>query len=125
MTPETQKRIAEFRLSVFDRLKEGKDYSVGGPRLRCSWEVVAGVLPGTPMPEYTRQWHMGSDAWEQDILDSEPLRDLTQEQYDAWIAAGNKNDSRFIVLQDAAHMYAQQITDPRYVNWVRTEFIWY
>lgn len=106
-------------------LRNGESCTVGGGGLKCSWEVLAGVIPGKPMPVYGRVWHLGSYVWEQDLQDSAAIRSLNEVDYKLWLAAGNKADSSFQVLSDVAYHYAKQLGDPKYVNWVRVEFIWY
>jgi len=67
--------------------------------LKCSIEVKAGVLLGTPMPEYTRQWH-----FTQKDLDSPP---------------------DYIDRTGSAMNYAMCLQNPARVNWVKFEWIWY
>lgn len=64
---------------------------------RCAFEVVAGLLPGQPMDEYTKQFFMTSD---------DP-------------------DSRFQELYTQAREYAEALIDPSRLNWVRFEWVWF
>lgn len=67
-------------------------------------EVQAGVIPGTPEPEYTRRWAMTSDEWE---------------------AAGPKAGEELAMLNGKAQGYAMLLMlQPDRLNWVRTEWLW-
>jgi hypothetical protein len=54
------------------------------------------------MPELTRQWVLTSEAF---------------------YAAGGPD--KFAEIRKEAFEYAQQVCDPRYTNWVKTEFIYF
>lgn len=75
--------------------------------LAATWEVRAGLIPGTPMQEYTRRFHYTSDDK----------------------AADKKKTPTEITLFTAqmfvAHQYAQGLTNPGNINWVEITFIWY
>lgn len=73
---------------------------------RCGVDVVAGVLPGTPMEEYTRQWFISSEVWHAASSD-----DKTQLLSD--LAGRASGWATFLMLQ------------PDRVNWVKTEWIWF
>lgn len=73
-------------------------------RLRCMWTVTAGIITGVIMPEYTRQWLVGSDEW--DMLSDQQKGDL------------------ILARREAVHEYARDITNPNAINWVKTEFMW-
>jgi hypothetical protein len=75
-----------------------RDKCTPGRILRCFWTVQAGLFPGTPIPEYTRQWSLTSEAYEADPKCLDKFRDEVYE-------------------------YARLITGPQ-MNWVRVEFIW-
>jgi hypothetical protein len=66
-------------------------------RARCAFEVVAGVIPGQPMAEFTKQW---------------------------WLATGDP-DERFQELYTEARRYAESLIDPSRLNWVRLEWVWF
>lgn len=69
-------------------------------------EVVAGVVPGTPIPEYTKRWSLTDDAW------NNPTDGVD----------GNEKLSELI---DIAQTHAGILMmRPNQVNWVRTEWIW-
>lgn len=107
------------------KLNPEKDTITPGTRIRCLWEVVSGVLPCTPEPEFTRRWIMTSEAWEKDLEESKPIRDMPDEEYKAWLAAGNHYESTFQKFQNAAAVYAQSLQNPNATNWVRVDWIWY
>ena len=77
---------------------------------KAFFTVTAGVIPGTAMPSYTKQWDYTSLDFERDV---EALKQDPERQ-----------TSDFIEKMDAAHAYARSITDPRAVNWVKVEWIW-
>lgn len=71
---------------------------------RVLLEVQAGVLPGTPMPEYTRQWAITSEEWNAEGADQSTI--LAEANGKAQGYAG------LLMLQ------------PDRLNWVKTEWIW-
>lgn len=73
---------------------------------RCGVDVFAGVLPGTPEPEFTRQWFITSEEWhaEEGKNQAELLSDLAGKAC-AW--------ATYCMLQ------------PDRFNWVKTEWIWF
>jgi len=73
---------------------------------KCGVDVVAGVLPGTPEPEFTRQWFITSEEWHADDgkHQAELLSDLAG-RASAW--------ATYLMLQ------------PDRLNWVKTEWIWF
>jgi hypothetical protein len=74
--------------------------------LKAVWEVQAGILPGEPMPEYTKRFYYtsGDNAADQELPE--------------------QGTNRFTEKMLEAHKYAQEITDPSRVNWVRIDFVW-
>lgn len=74
--------------------------------VRCGVDVVAGVLPGTPEPEFTRQWFITSEEWYADegANQAHLLSDLAGKAL-AW--------STYCMLQ------------PDRFNWVKTEWVWF
>ena len=76
---------------------------------KAIFTVTAGVIPGSPMPEFTKQWGYTSGDYQTDVesLSQEPV-----------------GRSLFLERLDAAHAYGRSLTDPRAVNWVRIEFMW-
>jgi len=69
-------------------------------------EVYAGVIPGTPMPEYTKRWDYDSDDFLQDMKTPQDRPTI------------------FSVRLKEAHDYAMGLSNPAYVNWVRVDWIW-
>lgn len=73
--------------------------------MRCGVDVVAGVLPGTPEDEFTRQWIVTSEDWH--AADSNGKAQLLSD------LAGKANGwATYLMLQ------------PDRVNWVRTDWVW-
>ena len=73
---------------------------------KALFEVTAGVIPGTPMPEYGKSWGYTSDEYETDAK-TPPGETLI-----------------FSARIMEAHSYAMSITNPAYVNWVRVDWMW-
>jgi len=73
----------------------------------ATWEVRAGLIPGTPMPEYTRQFHYTSENKVADL--EKPAGTLTT----------------FNAQMLLAHQYAQNLSNPGNLNWVEVTFIWF
>jgi hypothetical protein len=73
---------------------------------RCAVDVVAGVLPGTGEPEFTRRWVITSQEWEEasDLMRTQLLTDLAGKAA-AW--------ATYLMLQ------------PHRLNWVKTEWTWF
>jgi hypothetical protein len=69
-------------------------------------EVQAGVIPGTPMPELTRQWGWTSGDQER-LGEGDP-------------AAREK----YIRIAGDSREYAASLEDPRRVNLVRRDWLW-
>ena len=76
--------------------------------LKASWQVRAGLIPGTPMPEYDKQWLYSSTLYDQDGGTQESL---------------SKDGSYFGVLNYAAHEYASRLRTGGF-NWVTVEYLW-
>jgi hypothetical protein len=64
---------------------------------RCVWEVLAGVVPSLPMPEFTRRFTF----------------------------TANDPDERFLAAKAEAYAYAESLTDPSKLNWVRVDWVWF
>lgn len=77
---------------------------------RVGIDVVAGVIPGQPMAEYTARWFITSEEWAEAAADetgmaqARLLADLSGKAQ-AWAA--------YLMFQ------------PDRVNWVKTEWIWF
>ena len=69
------------------------------PALKCSIQVVAGIIPGKPISKFARVWK------------------FTQEDLDA--------PPTYIDKSGAAMNYAMSLQNPQKVNWVKLEWIWY
>jgi hypothetical protein len=88
-------------------------------RARLIIEVSAGIIPGTPMDEYTKRFALTEAEW-QDALG----------EYAAKQAAGDTvtppvQAAVLAELNGRANGYAQYLMmQPDYVNWVRTEWVW-
>jgi hypothetical protein len=72
-------------------------------------EVVAGVIPNAPMPEYTKKFAISSDAW------------YAQGKYE-----GKPEEAKIEVLTayGLATEYMRSLMNPRSVNWVRLDCIY-
>lgn len=86
-----------------------------GNRARCAWEVRAGIVPGTPMPEHTRRFVLTSDGFYADA-------ELTEEQMKEKYPDGK---NLFLQAQSEAMEYARTLQHPNFVNWVELNWIWY
>lgn len=73
-------------------------------------EVKAGVIPRTPMPEYTKQFVITSDVW------------YAQGHYE-----GKEEEARMEILRTYgfAQEYARNLMNPQAVNWVNMEWIYF
>jgi hypothetical protein len=77
---------------------------VGVNSARVVVEVMAGVIPGQPEPEYTRRWTLSTDEWE---------------------AAGTNQSAALAELNGRAVGYASLLMlQPDRLNWVRTDWLW-
>lgn len=72
-------------------------------------EVVAGIIPGTPIPERTRQFAITSDAW------------YAQGEYE-----GKKEEAKIEIMKvyGLAQEYMRSLMNPQEVNWVRFDWIY-
>jgi hypothetical protein len=86
-----------------------------GTRARCAWIVTAGVIPGTAEEEHTRQWVISSETFYQEDEMSD----------DEFTKAHPDGKSTFKEYCDEAFEYARSLHNPRYLNWVRVDWIWY
>jgi hypothetical protein len=75
---------------------------------RCAWEVSAGLIPGEPMPEYTRRWCLDADQWYGP--DGQPT------------PQGVALFNSYLV---AAQEYARFLMNPGVLNWVKVEWVWF
>lgn len=74
---------------------------------RVGIDVVAGLIPGQPMPEYTRRFFLTSSEWHNAADGDEQARLLSDlnGKAQAWAA--------YLMFQ------------PDRVNWVRTDWVWF
>lgn len=66
-------------------------------------EVVAGVIPGTPMSEHTKRWSITSKQWDE---------------------AGDTIGILVSEMLGQAQGYAAYLMNPQRVNWVRCDWVW-
>ncbi len=78
----------------------------GSEPLKCAIQVFAGLVPGTPEPEFTRSWY-----W-------------TGKDQEALAAGDEAARTKWIAIAGESREYAASIEDPRRLNWVRREWIW-
>ena len=83
--------------------------------MRCAWEVRAGVIPGSAMPEFTKRWLLTSEVYYQEAR-------MPEEEFKAKFPDGK---STFAKYRDEAYEYAKQLTDPRGTNWVEISWVYY
>ncbi len=76
---------------------------------RCAWEVTAGLIPGEPMPEYTRRWGLTASQWYAPDEDGPSHQGVAL--YNACLVA--------------AVEYARYLMNPGSLNWVKVEWIWF
>lgn len=73
---------------------------------RCAVQVDAGVLPGTPEPEFSKVWAIQSEEWH--------------------AAEGDEQVVLLVELAGKANAYATYLMlQPSRLNWVKTEWIWF
>ena len=65
-----------------------------------------GSADGSPMPEYTKRWGYTSEEYEQDMKTPQDQKTI------------------FSMRLQEAHDYAMGLSNPRYTNWVRVDWIW-
>lgn len=72
-------------------------------------EVTAGIIPGTPMPEYTKTFGITSDEW------------YAQGKYQ-----GKDEEAKLEILKTYgfAQEYARNLMNPMVRNWVRLDWIY-
>jgi hypothetical protein len=72
-------------------------------------EVVAGVIPGTPMPEYTKQFAVPSAIW--------------YRQGD-WQGKDAEAEKEIAAIHSQAAAYMQRLWAPQQFNWVRCDWLY-
>lgn len=78
--------------------------------LRISIEVVAGLVPGDAMPEFTKQWHIPSELY---YLEGK------------WKGREKEAEEFIQIAYGHAMEYARSLWNPNRVNWVRIDWIYY
>jgi len=78
-------------------------------RARVIIEVVAGIVPGTHMPEYTKRFTITSDIW------------YAQGEW-----AGREAEAKLEVLKvyGFAQEYMRDLMNPQKLNWVRLDWLY-
>jgi len=68
--------------------------------VRCAFEVVAGVIPEARMSQYSKHFYILSKQYDEDptVLDK---------------------------MRDEAFEYAKSLIEPRIVNWVRVDWVYF
>lgn len=75
-------------------------------RLRAAWSVSAGLIPGILMPELSKEFY------------------YTEHQNEKDNHVPDHESTLFMKTMREAHEYAQAISDPASLNWVKVEFTW-
>jgi hypothetical protein len=87
---------------------------------KAIWRVQAGIVPGSPLNELTKQWFYNS-------LDAEADRKTMQKERGQGLDPC-RPDAPLTIFQQrkqAALDYWNELNDPRLHNWARIDFIWY
>ena len=79
---------------------------------KACWRVQAGVVPGKPMPEYTREYWYTSEHNEQDTKENPDGKDPA---YHSLLAK----------MRAEALDYYLQVSMPQLNNWATIEFVWF
>jgi hypothetical protein len=77
--------------------------------LKAAWEVRAGLVPGTAMPEYTKRFIYTSEDYD---VDAQHAKDMAYQPI-------------FMQQIAKASSYHQQMSNPGMLNWAELTFIWY
>jgi hypothetical protein len=78
-------------------------------RAKAAWRVMAGVIPGQPIEEYTRTWTYTSEDYEED---GRHAKDAAYQPI-------------MLKLMFEAMAYQMQMSDHRILNFSMLEWIWY
>jgi hypothetical protein len=78
-------------------------------RLKAAWEVRAGLIPGQPMPEYTKCFVYTSANYEEDGRHAEEFA----------------YQPIFMKRLAEASSYHEQMSNPKVLNWAELTFLWY
>lgn len=74
---------------------------------QAAFEVVAGLIPGRPMAEYTKTFPYQAEDFEADKL-------VPQDQ-----------PTKYSKLSEEAHLYARNLENPQCLNWVQVTWVWF
>jgi hypothetical protein len=69
-------------------------------------EVQAGVIPGTPEPEFTKRWGWTS-VEQENLVKGDPAA-----------------KAQYIRIAGESREYAASLEDPQRFNWVRRDWLW-
>ncbi len=84
------------------------------PRDRAYFQVLVGVVPGSPEPEFSKTWVYTEAEFEKDLARPE----------NAEGEGGEATLSIFQQKMQAANNYALSMIDPAHVNWVHFTWLW-
>lgn len=84
--------------------------------LKASWTVYGGIIPGEPIAEFTQRWEYTSEDLEADRLTTEGETPGPHPE---------KPPTQFEICRNAATARWTYLNDPRRLNWVRVDFLWY
>jgi hypothetical protein len=84
--------------------------------LRLHINVMAGVIPGQPIPEHTRQWR-----W---VTGNKELKLEGNTLYVPEGAPASEVSVLYNKLCDDAAQYMRSLQSPNHFNWVRCEWLW-
>lgn len=76
-------------------------------------EVTAGLIPGTPDPQFTRRWAITSKEWHE-----AEQKEMTED------SIFHPMHELLIFRAAEADAYAMMLRDPARLNWTRTDWIW-
>lgn len=74
--------------------------------IKAIWTVEAGVIPGEIIDRYSKTWEYTAFDWSSD-----------QDK-------GPEELTRFAEIVQETTSYVAGLTNPAYVNWVQTQFLW-
>lgn len=78
---------------------------------KVCYQVMAGVIPGHAMPEFSEEWWITGEEW---------AAMMSNPQF-----GPDSPDNLFTRYGDEARFYQERVTDPGVINWVRLEFIYF
>jgi hypothetical protein len=93
------------------KMTETEKPRVEAQRLKAAWEVRGGLIPDSPMPEYTKQFLYTSADMEYDQTTNAALSPAYH--------------SKLAKVRAEAIDYYLQVSNPSMLNWAEITFIWY